>query len=302
MRDQLAHRKSTRWVALAGAVIMMTATMVAVHAAAAAPASAVPDLHKEVATSATNSVHSKSVRAWCPTGERIAGGGGWVFAEDADDSAKVTLTQLQPVDATRDYYEVRGQETTPTMITDWWVEAYAICAPDRSLPGHHIVSSETVMSSKPVQVAAAGCLSGQVVLGTGGRVTAGDQVALQVARASASGDIARVQGHADADGYAEPWSVVAYAVCVNRPAGYEVVTGISDSRASEDEKSAFVTCPANKRVHSAGAAITDTAPGHVSLQQVYPNNGLRRVDAFAVENTPLSQNWDFIVVRAICAY
>jgi hypothetical protein len=48
------------------------------------------------------------------------------------------------------------------------------------------------------------------------------------------------------------------------------------------------------------AAISDVAQGNVSLQQVYPNSGLARLDALAVENTSSNHYWDFIIARGIC--
>jgi hypothetical protein len=89
---------------------------------------------------------------------------------------------------------------------------------------------------------------------------------------------------------------------VNPPPGYELVYGQSEQRASESEKSATAVCPGSKVVHGAGAAITNVAPGSVSLRVVYPSYDPKRVVAVAVENTPTSQNWDFIVAQAICAF
>jgi len=121
-----------------------------------------------------------------------------------------------------------------------------------------------------------------------------------VARASGTGDIARAQAHEDADGFTGNWSVVSYAVCVQPPAGYEVVYASSDERLSETNKVATALCPGTKRVHGAGGAITKVAPGNVSLQAVVPIG--ERVQAIAVENTPTDESWDFIVAQAICAY
>jgi hypothetical protein len=285
------------------------AVLVAAQLVGATPASAVTGLHKVTGPlSPIDSQSPKTVRAFCPPGEDVIGGGGQVFAVSAVDSAKVTLTQLQPVQrggSRLAQYVVTGAETTPGITGNWWVQAYALCVPASSLSGYQIVPEVTDPSSKPVQATAAVCPGGKVVIGTGGRIIQArdtGQVVLQVARASGPGDIARVQAHEDADGYAGIWRVVSYAICVNPLPGYRVVFRESPERASESIKSAVAECPGDTRVHGAGAAITNTAPGNVSLQVVYPFNDLKRVRALAVENTPTNQNWDFIVAAAICAF
>jgi len=308
VRNTANHRKTARWAALAGAMAMAGAALVVVQLAGTAPASAVAGVHRAVGSSLTNSLSPKTARAFCDPGEQVLGGGGRVQAVGAF-TPRLTLTQLQPVAAggtTQARYQVTAAETTPGTTSNWFVQAYAICAPANSVSGYHIVTSPpTNPSSQSVQTAAAVCPGGERVIGTGGRILQASgtgQVVLQVARASATGDITRVQAHEQADGFPSPWRVLAYAVCVNPPAGYQIVTGLSAERLSESVKFATVDCPPGKRVHSVGAAITNTAPGNVSLQVVEPSADLKQMRAIAVENTPTSQNWDFIVVRGICAF
>lgn len=66
---------------------------------------------------------------------------------------------------------------------------------------------------------------------------------------------------------------------------------------------AFATCPGTKQLLGAGGAVSNVAPANVSLQVVYPFSNLRpgMVEGAAVENTPTSVNWDFIVATAISA-
>lgn len=299
----MRSRRTARWAALAGAAAAVAA-QVLVQVAGATPASAVTGLVKTSSLSATDSQPSKTATAYCPVGKRVTGGGGWVFALAAADSAKVTLTQLRPVHPAsgQDSYVVTGWETTTTMTGNWWLEAYAICADAGALSGYQIVAASSTSSSLSRQAAAAVCPTGKRALGSGARIgNPGGEVGLQVARASGTGDITRGEAHEDANGYAGTWWVSAYAICVYPPAGYEVVYGSSAQQLSESEKIAFAVCPTGKRVHGAGAAISNLAPGGVSLQVIYPFNALNQVEAFAVENTPTSQNWDFIVAQAICA-
>jgi hypothetical protein len=289
------------------------ATVVAVCGAlslGAAPASAVPGLEMVPSpVSATNSLPSKTVVAYCPPGKRVIGGGGRV-QEIGPITRKPALTQLRPLqqyNGPRDAYMVTAAETTPGTTGDWWVQAYAMCA--NPLPGLHIVQATTSESSQPIQATAAVCPSGERVIGTGGRVSTstGDsayvgEVVLQVARPSGPGDIARVQAHEDANGFSLPWSVTAYAICAATPPGYKVEFGESLERDSESTKLAFANCTGGRRLHSSGAAITNVAPGNVSLQRIFPDLDGGETQALAVENTPTIVDWDFIVATAICAY
>jgi hypothetical protein len=296
-----------RWFALAGAAAMVVAANVGIQLAGAGPAAAVTGIEKvDSPVSPTDSQQTHTARAQCPAGKWVIGGGGWAFAVAAADSAKVTLVELRPehrTDGTRDSFVATGSETTAAMTGNWWVQAYAICASPSGLSGYDVVATSNGVTSSPLKLEArAECDGGRRAIGGGARITnPGRDVALQVARASGTGDIFRASAHEDADGYSGNWTVNAYAVCVNQPAGYQVVMTESAESDSEPEKIAFARCPAGKRVHGAGAAITDTAPGGVSLQVVYPFNALDQVEAFAVENTPVSQDWDFIVGQAICA-
>jgi len=196
---------------------------------------------------------------------------------------------------------VTAAETPPGTTNAWWVTAYAVCADP--LPGLNIVSATTTPSSTSMQATAASC-GGGVAIGTGASVnTRTGNVVLQVARPSVTGASALAQAHEVAAGYTGKWSVTAYAVCVpTKPAGYQVVMGESNARLSEASKIGSVSCPSGKRLLSSGAAITNIAPGQVSLEGIIPLTNDRRTYVWAVENTPTSLNWDFIVATAVCAY
>lgn len=306
MLTRTKYRRTTRWAALAGATVMATAALTAVQLAAAAPASAATEILYVSASSPINSLSSKTARAYCPADRHVISGGAWLAEMNVNNpTRKLALTQLQPVrllDGTRDGYVATGAEIASGTTGDWYVVSYAMCADKDALSDWEIVPSAPMSpSSLSVQTTSAVCTDGRRALGTGGSIgSAGGQVGLQVARASASGDIARVQAHEDADGYTGNWFVISYAICAQPPAGYQVVYGESPQRASEPEKVASAVCPGSKVVFGAGGAITNTAPGNASLRVVYP--GYRHVDVIAMENTPTTQNWDFIVAQAICAY
>jgi hypothetical protein len=168
--------------------------------------------------------------------------------------------------------------------------------------GRHIVP-RTISDgfSPPMLATAAVCPPAERVLGSGALISDGArEVGLQVARPSGPGDIARAQAHEESNGYANDWSLTAYAVCAPPPSGYEVIFGPSDEELSEPVKTAFAGCTGTRRVIGAGAAITNVAPGNVSLEEVNPYLA-NWVRATAVENVPLATNWDFIVATAVCA-
>jgi len=255
--------------------------------------------------SAGDSQSPKQMVAFCPSTKRLIGGGGELLTVEIDGprNDNPTLTELRPVrlyDGIRDAFVVTAAETTPGTDLYWKLRAYAVCADP--LPGLHIVPAATTSSSSSVQATSASCL-GQWVIGTGGRIsTTSGGVALQVARPSSLGDIARVQAHEVAAGYAGTWYVTSYAICApTKPTGYEVVFAGSPERSSQSKKTATATCPAGKQLLSTGAAITNTAPGNVSLQDIAPATVGEYGWATAVENTPTSLNWDLIVATAICA-
>lgn len=284
-------------------VASLSVGLAGVQLVTAGPASAVAGLVKVTSPGTTaNSVSPKTATATCPTGKRILGGGGWLI-ETGTATRKLILTQLRPVQGTggqSDRYVVTGAEAAPGISGNWLVQAYALCADP--VAGMRIVSTATASSSTAVQATSAVCPGGTRALGSGASITNPQaQVALQVARASGPGDIVRAQAREDADGYSGSWSVTAHAVCAPAPPGYEVVFGESPERGSEAEKVAFAGCPAGKRVHGAGAAVSNTAPAGVALNVIYPFNDLDEVEAFAVEGTPTSASWDFIVATAICA-
>jgi hypothetical protein len=298
--------RRARSIALAGPMLAVTCGL----AMGATPASAVEGVHRVDAPSVTNSSSPKTMTAYCPVNERVVGGGGWV-SDTSPSTLKPTLTELRPnhiadVDGILDSYVVTAAETAPQTSLNWSVTAYAMCA--KPIPGISIKTASTPLwSSSSVQATAAVCPAGQRVIGSGAKSSnSSGNVVLQVARPSHPGDIARAQAHEGAYGYAGYWNVTAYAICAPPPSGYEVVFDESPLRASELVKVAGSApnagCTTGKRLLSSGAAISNVAPGNVSLQRIYPYVAFQQTYATAVENTPTALNWDFIVASSVCAY
>lgn len=290
------------FLAVAGLALLVSAGPIGSPAASAA---APPALERRSSYSSTDSVSPKTAIASCPPGKRVIGGGGGAYAIGVADRAKVLLTGLEPVHSgNADSYVVTGEEVAPGMTGIWWLEAYAICAPEPA--GYEIVSGSTASSSSSVQETAAVCPGSKRVIGTGSRINnPGGQVTLQTNRSSGPRGIVRAVAKEDASGYAGSWNLIAYAICTDPLNGFSAVGGGSVLTGSETEKNAFVDCPAGTYVHSAGAASSGTPPGltttppGVAVQVVYPYNNLRSVEVIAVETTPTAVNWD-VGAFAIC--
>jgi hypothetical protein len=267
-----------------------------------------------------NSLAVKTATAVCPAGKRVLGGGGSITSSSGSDADAVTLTRLKPyMDGStgRFGYAVRAAETYSGTTDDWSVYAWAICA--NPVPGLHIVVEETESSSLAKQSTQAPCPSGKRALGSGAEILFDlsqfqQGVGLQVARASGTGDITRAQAHEAPSGYPHNWRVAAYAICATTPAGYEVRYGGSVAQGSEHVKVATVDCPEywdysipgvprkfRKQNVGMGGAVTDSAPGNVTLNGIHPwFYDLVRLRA--VENTPTNLSWEGIAVQAICVY
>ncbi|GAA0957485.1 hypothetical protein [Virgisporangium aurantiacum] len=123
------------------------------------------------------------------------------------------LTRLRPVsDATGDRYTVSGTESAGGIAGNWWLDAYAICAPAPA--GYGIVSATTPPSSSNPRILQALCPVGKKVVGTGAQLVGADgQVGIATVRTF---DLNQTEAVAveDADGTTLVWTLAAYAVCV----------------------------------------------------------------------------------------
>jgi ferredoxin len=239
--------------------------------------------------SSIDSNSSKSATARCPAGKQILGGGGGLVWNQQTQSREVVLTRMEPIhpgDGTRDSSVVTGVENSVGEPDDWYLESYAICGDP--MPGYEIVGDRSITLSDRFIRTQAHCTGGRKVIGTGAKVsTNSGEVGLHVMRASMQETFSYAQANEDFDGYFDYWNVNAYAVCVDEPAGYEIVQGQSPEEDSEGTKAAFANCPAGKHVHGGSGALGFNEPGHVSLTRILinPNFGAN-VEAIAVENTP----------------
>jgi hypothetical protein len=302
MRTHSPRQFAARLATVGAALVLATGTLVGTQVAGASSAQAVTGIQKITGkVSATDSQPSKTAPpALCPSGQRVIGGGGWVFTT-ATGANTVGLTELRPVHPAsgQDSYVVSAQELTPNVTTTWSVQAYAICA--NPVSDLTIVSKESSAFNQ-VNVL---CPSNHKVLGSGGQVNnPANHVALNFVSPFETGGNVWVAASDFVTGGSSVWTVTAFAVCAPAPPGYQVVFAPSSENLSEPVKVAFVTCPAGTRVHGAAAGvvperIAGSTQGLV-LQVVYPFNALDRVEASAVETITNNTSWDVRAV-AICA-
>jgi hypothetical protein len=277
------------------------AALIGAQLAGMTPATAVSGLVRATAVSSGTGA-SKSAQANCPAGKRVVGGGATVSFADPADANKVRLAELRPVHpgSGADGYVGGAQEVGAGGTGTWQLQVSAVCADP--IPGLHLVASSGPLGSASVQSVSAGCPAGEVVLGGGGLVrNPGFQADLRTVAPSANGDRFTAIGGEDVDGYPDNWSVVAYAMCAPRPAGYEIVASTGLALPTESRKAATTLCPAGKHVHGVGAATSQSPLGGIGLEEVMPQPSLSGAQALAVITEPVTADWGPVRAFAICA-
>ncbi len=269
--------------------------------AGAAPASAASGLVQTHASSAFDSQSVKSARADCPAGKGAISGNAVIVA--SPNRNEVRLIEMRPVHSNNppDGYFAKAQEDHAAYTGDWVLQVDAVCA-DR-IPGLYLAAGSGLLRSDTVQSTDARCGPGEAVLGGGGLVRNPDfQADLRTLAPSLTGDRFTAQGGEDFDGYANPWSVVAYAVCAPRPANYQIVVQPVGGRLDLDRKTQTAMCPAGTAPHGAGGSIDPAAPGGVGLESVFVQpTGLQGTQALAVRTDDVVFVFRVFRVFAICA-
>jgi hypothetical protein len=293
-------RAAARVTALGGALALAAVALVTTQLVGAGPAGAVGGLVHVHNISSFDSQSAKSVRVDCPAGKKVVSGGGTVVANPLNN--EVRLVELRPVHpgSGPDGYVATAQEVGAADLGDWEVEVDAVCADP--IRGMYLAGGAGLAGSDTVQSAEAVCAAGTVALGGGGLVrNPGFQADLRTVAPSASGDRFTVQGGEDVDGYAKTWSMVAYAICAPRPAGYQVVIQPSGGTGTQTRKAGTAFCPAGTLPHGGGAATDPSVPGGLGLENIFvqplPFSGAQ---ALAVMTEPSTVSWSFRVF-AICA-
>jgi hypothetical protein len=175
----------------------------------------------------------------------------------------------------------------------------AAVTPASAIGGLVLVSAESASNSTASKEASAACPAGTRILGGGGFIEGGDR-RVSFHRLQSSGSLDTFfAGATEAGNFTENWSVHAYALCANQPAGLEYQSFSSTSN-SEEFRSVTATCSAGKKVISAGARISN-GDGQVFLDDMAPNGLLTSVTATAYEDqSGYAGNWS-LSAYAVCA-
>ncbi|MDI1460899.1 hypothetical protein QEZ54_07975 [Catellatospora sp. KI3] len=269
-------------VALATALVPLGAA----SPAAADPAGLV--IVKE--TSNPTSGQSKHTDVVCPAGTAVAGGGGYLTAPAPTGYAG--LIRMQPIGESQ--FWVATQEAV-AYGPNWTHTTVAICVPKPA--GWEIVSS--VGGNQEQYVVTPSCGPGRSVIGAGGRINGGvPDVVLEDVVPSADLKTVTVRGVEVPESVDDTWSVTAYAVCADTPAGLQRVSFPSAS-SSDSRQTATGLCPAGKALLGTGVEV-NAGNGHVLLSGIN-TVGVDRVSTWADEIVGgYSGNWS-ITAYGICA-
>jgi hypothetical protein len=232
-------------------VLSMAAAVAALGSVAlpASPASAaVPGLLYLSAETNFDSAVYKSVRAFCPSGTQVVGGGyQLVGAEGA-----VVLDDFIPEE--NNLLVGAGEIVGPGERSDgttasWKVVANVVCA--STLPGYSIQVSSSGLTNRRDNFARIACPPGRALIGGGESLSNGfGQVSTY--DLSITPENVTAAAVTDVDGYSGNWSVTAYAICAaSAPAGWQQVTQTSANN-TQLSKSTTAFCPPGQTVIGAG--------------------------------------------------
>ena len=297
-KGSMQDRGTPRWIGMVGAVAVVVALPVAwqVRGQGVASAATVPTATVVSAITPFDSTATKTIAALCPAGKRVIGGGGRVSG-----AQNVVLTRQEPVQAgTGDSYVVAASEGQNGFTDTWALQAYAICAdplPNQQIP--QIVSVTSAPGSEAFQGVSASCPAGKFAVGAGGRINSGGgEVALST-KAEGSSWSTRITaaGTEDADGFAGPWSVTAFAVCVTPTSLLDLrIVKVQSASDATNPKVTAALCPAGKKV--TGGTAFSSFPGVV--HSVAPDANRLQIQGIARNDSPVGGVWDLTVV-ALCA-
>jgi hypothetical protein len=242
---------ATAAVALAAAVVPL---------GLAAPAAAdPPGLVVEAETSNPTS-SDKNTKADCPAGTVVTGGGAYLTAPGAPHGF-AAIDRLEPAFDGTGYWV--GTQEVAAYAADWRHTAIAVCAPEP--PGYEIVSQ--IGGNQVQYVTTPSCGTGRNVIGVGGRINSGaGQVTLEDVTPSFDLKTVTVRGVEIPGSTDDTWTVTAYAVCANTPAGLERIS-LSSVSDSDSQNSVSKSCPAGKALYGAGASV-NAGNGNVLLSGV----------------------------------
>ena len=276
------------------------AAVMAGQLAVSGPAAALPGRTLAFGNSATDSTNTKVVRAFCPSGTVVVGGGAALQGVGSDVIKFRTLTPFQH--GTDSYgYEAIALEIRPTS-SNWSIAARAVCAPKPA--GYEVKSVRIASGSESAKTASVTCGGGRRALAPGGTVRGPSLGTTQITLLGALVDNAHTGafaiGREAAAGFSGTWDMIATVVCANQPAGYAVLSNDVNSATGQTDVASTATCTGSAKVHGTGALIIPRTPGDVHLyfaSSVEPNMSLIRSHTSTPGQTP---SWQ-LRSQVVCA-
>jgi hypothetical protein len=280
---------------------LLLATALAGHLLVSQSASAaVPGRTVVFAASAADSTDRKTVRAFCPSGTVVVGGGGALQATGREVVKFRTASPFQSVADGRTGYTVIAEELRP-FSGNWSVAARAICAPRPA--GWEIKSVTIASNSNSPKSAQVLCSAGRRPLAPGASVrgpsTVTPQVTLNGFMVNGARTGAFAIGTEVVAGFSGNWDMIVTVVCANQPAGYTLVENQVASGGQADT-GVQATCPAGTTVHGVGGLIIASTAGDThlySLTSIEPTFSQAR----AHRSTPGQSNTWHLRTQAVCA-
>jgi hypothetical protein len=294
VREETVTSKGKIWMAAMGAGCLVAVAAAQAFSAGPVFASTVPLGSVTVAnTISTFNSANKTLRANCPAGKRVLGGGGFVSG-----TQHAVITELQPIStAAGDSYEVSAVEDQAGEHGNWAILAYAFCAPAPA--GLEIVPVTSAATSNAFTGISATCPGTKRLVGSGGKIDngAGQVDLLTFPEGTFGSNRTTAAGQEDRDGFAGNWTVTSYAVCLssNNVFDLQIVKTFSAGDGSTF-KSATATCPSGKSA-TGGAGWADT-PAHVEF--IEPNRAVNPT-SIEVGATAATGFTSQVVAIALCA-
>ncbi|MEV4140126.1 hypothetical protein AB0J72_49205 [Dactylosporangium sp. NPDC049742] len=199
-----------------GAVVAVAAVVPLGPAPASADPAGLVTVGFTTAANSSDKTYSKA----CPPGTVVTGGAGYLTANPAAQGW-VGLDQLEP--------NADGSGFTATLrevdgyAGNWSLTVRAQCA--APLPGWQRVSATSAAATTSATATTASCPAGKSVIGAGAKVNNGqgevvlDDVIPSANLKTVTAKAYRVPGSAHSG-----WTLTAYAICANTPAGLQLVS------------------------------------------------------------------------------
>ena len=272
--------------------LTLAMTVAVLLAGTAGTASAMFTQLQRVSKASAESSAAKSITVPCPAGTKVVGAG----ADVTPGAGDVLIQAIRP-NATLTSVTVAAREDEDGTAANWYVAAYATCAPPPAGLERVAATSAASSAAKPV---VATCPSGKSLLGGAAELgNAYGQVLLDGIVPNLANRNVTVDALEDETGTAGSWTITAYAICSSPVTGLVRVSATSpvDSTGS---RVVTAPCPVGKSLISMAGTI-NSPNGQGVLDAVFPDEALTTAGFAAWEDdTGNSADWS-ATAYGICA-